>query len=151
LTAVEEAEAIQTLMTEQNYTQEQLGTIIGKARTTVNEILSLNRLPQEVRDECRINTAVTRKALIAIARKKQTRSMVTSWNRLKEKLAKEASGDTQRKPRPALTPEALTDWVDKANEKLFALDPATWTPEEKTAFFISITDLKKTIMALLKK
>jgi ParB family chromosome partitioning protein len=37
LTAVEEAEALNRLMTEQNYTQEQLGAIIGKARTTVTD------------------------------------------------------------------------------------------------------------------
>jgi ParB family chromosome partitioning protein len=44
-----------------------LGGIIGKARTTVTDILTLTRLPQEIRDECRGNTAVTRKTLIAIA------------------------------------------------------------------------------------
>jgi ParB family chromosome partitioning protein len=66
LTAVEEAEALDRLMTEQNYTQEQLGAIIGKARTTVGDILTLNKLPQAIRDECRGNTAVTRKTLITI-------------------------------------------------------------------------------------
>ena len=66
LTAVEEAEALQALMTEQNYTQEQLAGVIGKARTTIGDILTLTRLPQEIRDECRGNTAVTRKTLITI-------------------------------------------------------------------------------------
>jgi ParB family chromosome partitioning protein len=66
LTPVEEAEALDRLMTEQNYTQEQLGAIIGKARTTVGDILTLNKLPQAIRDECRGNTAVTRKTLITI-------------------------------------------------------------------------------------
>jgi ParB-like chromosome segregation protein Spo0J len=36
---VEEAEALDRLVTEQNYTQEQLGAIIGKARTTVTRPL----------------------------------------------------------------------------------------------------------------
>ena len=35
LTAVEEAEALQRLLTDQKYTQEQLGVVVGKARTTV--------------------------------------------------------------------------------------------------------------------
>jgi ParB family chromosome partitioning protein len=38
LTAVEEAEALQRLMVQESYTQEQLGGIVGKARTTVGEI-----------------------------------------------------------------------------------------------------------------
>jgi ParB family chromosome partitioning protein len=56
LTPVEEAEALDRLVKEEKYTQEKLGVIIGKARTTVNEILSLNRLPREIRDEWSANT-----------------------------------------------------------------------------------------------
>ena len=36
-----------------DFTQEQLGGIVGKARTTVRDILTINRLPQAIRDECR--------------------------------------------------------------------------------------------------
>jgi ParB family chromosome partitioning protein len=150
LTAVEEAEALDRLMKEESYTQEQLGVIIGKARTTVGDILALTRLPQEIRDECRGNTAVTRKTLIAIARKKQARGMVTAWNKVKEKQAKEEAGGLRRE-RTAPTPAAHREWVDKTNAKLAALDPAAWTEEEKAAFIASLNELKKTILALLKK
>jgi ParB family chromosome partitioning protein len=146
---VEEAEALDRLMKEESYTQEQLGGIIGKARTTVTDILTLTRLPQEIRDECRGNTAVTRKTLIAIARKKQARGMVTAWNKVKEKQAKEAAG-SRRKERTAPTPAAHREWVDKTNAKLTAIDPAAWTEEEKTAFATALGELKKTILALLK-
>ncbi len=149
LTAVEEAEALDRLMKEESYTQEQLGGIIGKARTTVTDILTLTRLPQEIRDECRCNTAVTRKTLITIARKKQARSMVTAWNKVKEKQAKEAAG-SQRQTRTAPTPDAHREWVDKTNAKLAAIDTAAWTAEEMTAFATSLGELKKTILALLK-
>ncbi|WP_051328268.1 ParB/RepB/Spo0J family partition protein [Desulfatirhabdium butyrativorans] len=152
LTPVEEAEALDRLMKEQAYTQEQLGVIIGKARTTVNEILSLNRLPQEIRDECRSNPAVTRKALINISRKKQTRGMLTAWKKLKEKLVKEESGQKrQKKSKPAATPSDLKDWIDKTNERLAAIDPSAWSDAEKADFVASLTNLKKTILALVKK
>jgi ParB family chromosome partitioning protein len=151
LTAVEEAEALDRLMTEQNYTQEQLGAIIGKARTTVTDIMTLNKLPQEIRDECRGNTAVTRKTLIAIARKKQARSMVTAWNKVKEKQAKEAAGSKRITQSSALsTPDSALKWIDKTNAKLAAIDPAARTAEEITAFAASLGELKKTILALLK-
>ena len=149
LTAVEEAEALDRLMKEESYTQEQLGGIIGKARTTVTDILTLTRLPQEIRDECRGNTAVTRKILIAIARKKQARGMVTAWNKVKEKQAKEEAGG-RRKERTAPTPATHREWVDKTNAKLAAIDSAAWTEEEKTAFATALGELKKTILALLK-
>jgi ParB family chromosome partitioning protein len=64
LTAVEEAEGLQSLMIEQKYTQEQLGGIIGKAQNTLSEILSLNKLPQEVRDDCRGDRTISKNALI---------------------------------------------------------------------------------------
>ena len=92
---------------------------------------------------------MTRKTLIAIARKKQARGMVTAWNKVKEKLAKEAAGG-QRQPRTAPTPDVHREWVDKTNAKLAAIDPATWTAEEITAFAASLGELKKTILALLK-
>jgi ParB family chromosome partitioning protein len=150
LTAVEEAEALNRLMTEQSYTQEQLGAIIGKARNTVSEILSLNRLPQEIRDACRADAAVGRKALIEIARKKQDRAMITAWTNYQEKQQKLAAGK-QKREKIVETPDILLQWVDKANIKLTAIDPAAWTAEEKTAFATALTDLKKTILALLKK
>jgi ParB family chromosome partitioning protein len=149
LTPVEEAEALDRLIKEQSYTQEQLGAIIGKARTTVGDILTLNKLPQAIRDECRGNTAVTRKTLITIARKKQERGMTAAWTKVKEKMAKEAAGG-QRQSRTAPTPDAHRDWVNKTNAKLATIDPTTWTPEEITAFAASMTELKKTILALLK-
>lgn len=64
LTAVEEAEALRRLMNERSYTQEQLAAVINKARTTLTEILSLNRLPQEIRDEYRA-TGAFRKILLS--------------------------------------------------------------------------------------
>lgn len=53
LTSVEEAEALQRLKDEQQYSDEQLSGVIGKARTTVSDIMLINRLPVAIRDECR--------------------------------------------------------------------------------------------------
>ncbi|MCX5811357.1 MAG: ParB/RepB/Spo0J family partition protein, partial [Proteobacteria bacterium] len=96
LTAVEEAEGLHALMTEQSYTQEQLGGIIGKAQNTLSEILSLNKLPREVRDDCRGDRTISRSALIVIAKKKQSRGMQTAYNAYKEKLAKQQTGKQQK-------------------------------------------------------
>ena len=88
LTPVEEAEGLQALMTEQKYTQEQLGGIIGKAQNTLSELLSLNKLPQEIRDDCRGNRTISKNILVNIAKKKQARSMTTAYNAYKAKQQK---------------------------------------------------------------
>jgi ParB family chromosome partitioning protein len=150
LTPVEEAEALNRLVKEQNYTQEQLGSIIGKARTTVSEILSLNRLPQEIRDACRADATVGRKTLIEIARKKQDRGMATAWAKYQDKQAKLAAGKQKRERAPAI-PADVVEWVGKTNAKLTAIDPAAWTDEEKAALTEALAELKKILLALMKK
>jgi ParB family chromosome partitioning protein len=148
LTPVEEAEALDRLLQEQQYTHEQLAAMIGKARNTLTEILSLNRLPLEIRDECRGNTATARKTLIEIARKKQDRSMITAWNQYKDKLAKAAEGRKKR----ANVPESAVDifkWVSKAVAKLEGLDTSAWTEDEKNTLNQTLQNLHESIQAIL--
>lgn len=51
LSAVDEARALQRLIEDHNYTQEELANKIGKDRTTVTNALRLLSLPQEVLDD----------------------------------------------------------------------------------------------------
>lgn len=139
LTWVEEAEALQRLMVEQEYTQEQLGGIIGKARNTLSETLSLNKLPQEIRDECRGDRTIARSTLILIARKKQARSMITAYNAYKAKLQQ---GKTTRKKTVPNDPQALFDMMDKTMTKLQSIDTTAWTDEERANFQTSLANLK---------
>ena len=148
LTAVEEAEALQALMTEQKYTQEQLAGILGKARVTVTEILSLNRLPPAIRDECRSSNTASRRTLVEIARKKQERSMITAWNAYKAKLAKQAAGTTRQAKTPE-TPEDVIAWLGKTADKLDALDTAAWTGDEQNSFGQALVHLQESIQAIL--
>jgi len=67
LTAIEEAEAIERLRAEHDYTLAELGAALGKAESTMSEILSLNRLPAEVKDDCRNDPKTSRSILVAIA------------------------------------------------------------------------------------
>lgn len=68
LTPIEEAEALKNLQTVKNYKQEDLARVIGKAPSTLSEILRLNDLPQEIKDECRTKTKCPRRILVEIAR-----------------------------------------------------------------------------------
>lgn len=83
LTAIEEAEALDALMKEHGYTQEQLAEALGKAQSTISEMLSLNRLPLQIRNECRSDPKCSKRALVEIAKKKQQRAMETLYVKFK--------------------------------------------------------------------
>lgn len=142
LTAIEEAEALNRLMTEQQYTQEQLGGIIGKAQNTLSEILSLNKLPQEIRDDCRGDRTISRNTLIAIAKKKQIRAMTTAYNYYKVRLQQ---GKPARKMKVPNDPQTLSDLIDKAAAKIGTVNTSAWTDEDKNHFRVSLTNLKAEI------
>ena len=148
LTPIEEAEALDRLLKEQSYTHEQLAGIIGKARNTLTEILSLNRLPLEIRDECRSSTTTARKTLIEIARKKQDRAMITAWGQYKDKLAKAAAGRAKREKVPE-SAMAVLNLVSKTVSKLGGLDMSAWTEDEKNAFNQTLMELQESIQAIL--
>ena len=139
LTPVEEAEALGRLQEEQKYTQEQLGGIIGKAQNTLSETLSLNRLPLTIRNECRTDRTIGKKVLIAIAKKKQERGMMTAYNDYKAKLDKQKAARQKKDPNDPLT---LFDLLGKAIAKLQSIDPTAWTEEDKATFQTSLANLK---------
>lgn len=83
LTAIEEAEALQRMIEAHKYTQEALGRLIGKAAPTVSEILSLNKLPDEIRDECRNNPKASRRVLLEIVGKPTSKGMKSLYEKYK--------------------------------------------------------------------
>ena len=146
LTAIEEAESFQRLMQAHNYTQEQLGDIVSKARNTISETMLLTRLPQQIRDECRGDRKITRQALIDIARKKQERSMITAYGayRLKQQQVK-----VSRKKGDPNDPAAVVELSGKITQKIGSIDTTAWSDDERESFRVSLVDLKNQIDSYL--
>lgn len=67
LRPLEQAEALARLMDRHAYTQETLAQAVGKARSSLAELLRLNSLPDDLKDACR-RTAVSKSVLIELAR-----------------------------------------------------------------------------------
>lgn len=84
LKPMEEAEALGRMVKEYNYTQEELAFAIGKARTTITETLSLNKLPEEIKEECRRADNYPRRLLVEIAKQKTYEEMVNLFRQVKE-------------------------------------------------------------------
>ena len=153
LTAVEEAEAAGRLISELNYTPDQVARVLGKKRTTVSEILSLNRLPAVIRDECRINPACPRRVLVEIARKKQERGMLTLYEKYKAKgLTSDEVREEAKKERkeklPAEQVAALIAGADALRGRLARLDWDALNSEEQMAIQEAVMALSDAMNAL---
>lgn len=83
LKPMEEAEALQKMVDQYHYTQEQISDVIGKARSTVAEILSLNKLPEKIKQECR-NSDMPRRILVEIAKQKTEKDIFRLFNRIQQ-------------------------------------------------------------------
>ena len=149
LTAVEEAEALQRLLEQQKYTHEQLSCVIGKARTTISDILLINRLPREIREECRGDRAISKKTLIDIARRKQERSMLSSYRTYRERLQKRQNARRGRKAANADPFAAAADMAGRILAKLHELDASDRRDDGWRSLQATLVNLKAWIDAFL--
>ncbi|MFO0794142.1 MAG: ParB/RepB/Spo0J family partition protein [Candidatus Brocadiaceae bacterium] len=83
LNPIEEAQAYERMIKEHGYTQEKLAEVIGKARPTITLTLSLNRLPEQIKNECS-HANIAKRDLIEIARKETSEEMIDLFNKVKD-------------------------------------------------------------------
>ena len=83
LRPLEEAEALAQLMERHNYSQEELGKVIGKARTTVNEILKLTGLPEDIKEGCRTSDT-PRSLLLELTKVTDKEEQLALWEEIRD-------------------------------------------------------------------
>jgi ParB family transcriptional regulator, chromosome partitioning protein len=147
LTPVEEAEAINRLMQEHNYQQGDLVKILSKSQPYISETLSLTKLPEAIRDECRKDPAVPKKTLLAIARKKQQRGMLTAYRQYKDHLNSPKATRTGVK---ATKTEIVVNALAAMRDRLTALDLHALSVEDKDALLGTIKALKELLDKFLE-
>ncbi len=101
LTAVEEAEGLKALAEKYRYTHDRLAVTVGKSRTSITEILSLTKLPKEIRDECRTSDRWSKSVLLEIGRLEDQKSMLEAWENLKANGATVRAARAIKLKRPA--------------------------------------------------
>jgi len=149
LNTIEFAEACDRLMKERGYNQEQLAGIIGKAKSTVSEILSLNDLPEEVRDECRTDPTISRKALIRIAKKKKPESMSIAFSKYMEgKLSPKTRGP--KKGKRKTWQDKFTSKYDDLTTFVAEIDLGTLDTIARGDLILRIEELKRTADSLIE-
>jgi len=102
LTPFEEAEALHSLANRCSYTHEDMARRLGKSRTSITESLSLNNMPDEVKNLCRLADIHSKSLLLQVVRQGDPQKMVAMVERIareggitREEVRKETS-----RPRP---------------------------------------------------
>ncbi len=103
LTSIEEAEAIERLKDRHGYTLAKLSEILGKSVSTLSEIISLTRLPELIRAECRGDSSIARSILVEIAKCPSEEEMLSLYIRYRRDglsraiLRKKDPGENQQR------------------------------------------------------
>jgi ParB family transcriptional regulator, chromosome partitioning protein len=149
LTPIEEAEALLRLKQKYNYTQEELAKSIGKARTTVTNLLRLNSLPKRIRQECATSDIANRSFLVELARTDDPKRQLALWKEAKQR------GVTVRQARIKKQSEAAQHLSDSqrvlSNGKRFVSDLerlSAQTPLDKERYE-EMLDIFKRFVALI--
>jgi len=82
LTPFEEAEGLQVLAERFGYTHAQIAKAVGKARTSVTEVLLLNQMPEEIKDLCRRADISNKSLLLQVARQPDVEKMKSLADRI---------------------------------------------------------------------
>jgi ParB family chromosome partitioning protein len=89
LTPFEEAEALAQLSDRAGLTHDQIAKRLGKSRTAVTETLTLNQMPEDVRNLCRLADIHSKSLLLQIVRQQDHDKMVA----LIERVSRQAAGE----------------------------------------------------------
>jgi ParB family chromosome partitioning protein len=82
LTPFEEAEALQSLGQRCGYTHEDMARRLGKSRTSITESLSLNNIPEDVKNLCRLADISSKSLLLEVVRQGDPQKMVALVERI---------------------------------------------------------------------
>ena len=139
LTAFEEAEALHQLAHKCGYTHEDMARKLGKSRTAVTESLSLNSMPDEVRNLCRLADITSKSTLLQIVRQGDPQKMLS----IVEKLA--GQGSTTRQD---IRKETAKAKPGRPKAFVFAFRPPTKAFNLRLKFSKSRVDKNEIIDAL---
>ena len=140
LTAFEEAEALHQLAQKCDYTHEDMARKLGKSRTAITESLSLNNMPDEVRNLCRLSDITSKSTLMQIVRQSDPKKMMA----LVERLVNGGSGVTRQDVRK----ETARGESARPKSFVFAFRPPTKQFNLRMSFRKGRVDKSEIISAL---
>ena len=146
LNPVEEAQAYANIMESHNYTQKQLSSVVGKARTTINELLSLNKLPEAIKEECRTSDT-PKNVLLEIAKQKDSEVMRALFKKVQDKNYTVAKIRQLTRPKQerktSLAEERIITKIKESKKLISKIDPLKLSAENKQLLWEELNDLSR--------
>jgi ParB family transcriptional regulator, chromosome partitioning protein len=139
LTAFEEAEALHGLATRCNYTHEDMARRLGKSRSSITESLTLNGMPEEVKNLCRLADIHSKSLLLQVVRQGDAQKMVA----LVEKIARDGGATREEVRKETAKPKA-----GRPKSYVFSYRPPTKAFKLQLRFTKSRVDRDEVIAAL---
>jgi len=96
LLPIDEAEEMGALMKEYAYNQYQLADALGKPTSSVYETMTLNKLPEDIRDAVRGNPNIPKSLLLEAAKEKTESTMRRKFQQLMAKAEKAAQSPLKK-------------------------------------------------------
>jgi len=97
LDVFEEADGLQALVDIYDYNHQDIADKIGRARSTITEIISISKIPEHIRRFCMDNSISSRSTLIEISKQKTPEDMFTLAKQIKERdLRREDTRDLSK-------------------------------------------------------
>ncbi len=151
LTALEEAEAISGLKEKNGYKLDDLSAIMGKSITTICETISLTKLPDAIKEECRRDSGIAKSILVEIARQPTVDDMIKAFE--EHRKANLPRAQIRKLNRPAVAGRKSTGikFVKSFTQRLVTVDVAILKNKQREKMKSNLEELYATIGSLLDK
>jgi ParB family chromosome partitioning protein len=147
LSPVDEAEQMAALMKEYVFNQYQLADALGKSQSDISRTMTLNNLPEDVRDACRTNPNIPKETLLEVARMKTEKSMRRKFEVYMAKAGKAGQTAVQK---PKLSKERhLITKADALTGALDGLPWSEWSEDDQNDLFNALNGAHSKIEELL--
>jgi ParB family chromosome partitioning protein len=147
LSPIDEAEQMAALMKEYVFNQYQLADALGKAQSDISRTMTLNKLPEDVRDACRTNPNIPKDTLLEVAKMKTDTSMRWKFQVYMNKAGKAGQTAVQK---PKLSKQrTLITKADALTGALDGLPWSEWSEDDQNDLFNALNGAHNKIEELL--
>jgi ParB family transcriptional regulator, chromosome partitioning protein len=152
---MELAEFMARMMEEHSWNQVELSGVIGKARKTVNEMLLLNTLPGQIKEEWRTSAiTVPKSILVQIARTEEPERQLSLWEQARDggltvRATREKKKAKEVAPKEISTPaEQLLKSGYAFSKRLQSISVNHLTPEDVHMLNALSKDIQSTVSTI---
>jgi len=150
LTPLEEAEGLKKLQDEAKYKNKELAAVIGKAESSISEILSLTKLPEKIKAEIRTSKEYSRRQLIEVAKGKDEKEIKKKFRSLKKYNTSSVELKEKGKDGRSSADSILKRMINGLTTQLTSLSPEELNHEDRAGIKVELTTLAKLLAEKLR-